>query len=235
MYIYLVQSASIAVKNFYTQYNNSVKFMSTPADDLEVQIGAARLACLKAFAQMQTNKMGMNCLCANAVAARILAHYHVPFSAVAGYTHLETPETGEALLPHSMPHVWLVSGEEGLVTDLTFSGPARKTMILGKGFGFHEDAVRPGFSATAKYPVYTGSADKPVLPFEVLSAQAMDLEGYLNRSPAHVKTTLKPLIEKALDGAPKIELDPSAFTAVAQPGDAGTTVRQGQAPNAGPA
>ena len=188
--------------------------MSTPADDEAVVLKAVRLACLKAYAGMLNNNFGKNCLTASAVGACVLAHYNLPFKAVAGYYTLLHPETGEPVVGTAFPHVWLETTHG--ITDLAYSGLARKILVLGQGIGFHDHAIRPTYSADATLPVFTGESGGPApLPHSVLAAVAKDLTAYLAQSPPHVKRDVDVILQSAFDGTDEIKVSPEAIEGVA--------------------
>jgi hypothetical protein len=168
----------------------------TPVTQQELVFKAVKLAGLKATAAMMSggSNMSKNCLCASAVAARILAHYDVKYEVVAGYT--QVPGTAQ-----SFPHVWLET-PGGYVTDLTFSGPLREVVILNWAVGFHEDAVRAKNTREPMFPVDWTKC----LPMEVLRQQAANLEEYIARGPAHVQAAVHTAFQKSLDTSDKLEL-----------------------------
>ena len=163
--------------------------------EVEVVVKSTKLALLKALGVMMKSKPNLcgSCLCAAAVAARILHVHEIPFSVQTGYLHLPGFE-------YSIPHVWLVSVDDA-ITDITFSGPERKVLVLGQAYAFHDPADRGMYDLEAKYPVL----DK-ALPIEELRTQAADLERYLTRAPASVKEAVEAVMVKALDGSNKVEL-----------------------------
>lgn len=157
---------------------------------------AVKLGGLKAVGTMMSSasNISKNCLCAAAVAARILRHFDVAFKVVVGYTQL--PGTAQ-----SFTHVWLES-PGGYVTDLTFSGPLRQVVILNWGVGFHDDAVRGVNTLEPMFPVDAAKN----LPVEVLQEQARDLEGYVRRGKRHVHEAVDAACAKAVDGSDKLEI-----------------------------
>jgi hypothetical protein len=162
----------------------------------DIVFKAVKLAGLKAVGIMMSSSSNIskNCLCAVAVASRILAHFDVAFTVVTGYTHMPGTE-------QSFPHAWLET-PGGYITDLTFSGPYRKVIILGWAVGFHDEAVRAVYTAS---PTYTVDASKS-LPVAVLRQQAEDIGGYVFRAPLHVQAAIKESLLKAMDGSDKLEL-----------------------------
>lgn len=183
------------------------------SDDEVVVLKAVRLACLKAYAGMLNNNFGKNCLTASAVASCVLAHYKVPFKAVAGYYQLLHPDTDEPVVATAFPHVWLETPHG--VTDLAYSGLARKILVLGQGIGFHDHAIRPTYSAEPTLPVYTGEPGGTApLSHAVLCAVAKDLTAYLAQSPAHVKREVEKILESAFDGTDEIKVSPEAIDGV---------------------
>jgi hypothetical protein len=162
----------------------------------DIVFKAVKLAGLKAVGIMMSSSSNIskNCLCAVAVATRILKHFDVAFTVVTGYTHMPGTE-------QSFPHVWLET-PGGFITDLTFSGPYRKVIILGWAVGFHDEAVRAVYTGTPSYPVDASKS----LPMAVLRQQAEDLGGYVSRAPAHVQNAIRDSLAKAMDGSDKLEL-----------------------------
>ena len=162
----------------------------------ELVFKAVKLAGLKATAAMMSggSNMSKNCLCASAVAARILAHYDVKYEVVVGFTQVAGTQ-------QSFPHVWLET-PGGYVTDLTFSGPYREVIILNWAVGFHDDAVRARNTLEPAFPVDWSKC----LPMEVLRQQAASLEEYIARGPAHVQTAVHTAFQKSLDTSDKLEL-----------------------------
>lgn len=195
------------------------------AEDAGVITRAVRLACLKAFAGMLNNNLAKNCLSANAVAAKVLDYYKIPYEPVAGYWHLDIPGTDVPVVQSSFPHVWLETripeSPEALITDLAFSGAARMIVVLGQGIGFHDDALRPVYTREPKYPEFQGKEGGPKpLPFAVLQEQAKVLRAYLNnpRTPAYLVREVKTIMETAFDGTDAVNIDPSSFETYNVPG-----------------
>ena len=155
---------------------------------------AVKLAGLKAVGVMMSTPLGKNCLSTAAVAAAILQHFKVPFNIVSGYTHMEGTS-------QSFPHVWLES-PGGLITDLTFSGPYRKVIILNWAVGFHDDAIKAAYT---QEPAYFVDATKS-LPLEMLQFQASNISAYVARGPPHVKEAIGQALSKAFDGSDRIEI-----------------------------
>jgi hypothetical protein len=155
---------------------------------------AVKLAGLKAVGVMMSTPLGKNCLSAAAVAAAILQHFKVPFTIVAGFTHMEGTT-------QSFPHVWLES-PGGIVTDLTFSGPYRKVIILNWAVGFHDDAMRAVYTREPEYPVDASKS----LPLDVLQFQASNISAYVARGPQHVKEAIGQALSKAFDGSDRLEI-----------------------------
>jgi hypothetical protein len=148
-------------------------------------LAPAKLACLKALSVMMSNGLSKNTLCTSTIAARIFAKLGVPFEVVTGYSQMEGVEL-------SFPHVWLESPGM-LITDLAFSEPLRSVMVLGQSFSFNDEARKPFYSETPLFAVAQG------LPLDVLSTQAQDLEGYVSRGPAHVRNSMRTVLEEALN------------------------------------
>jgi hypothetical protein len=171
---------------------------AAPATTHDLVFKAVKLAGLKATAAMMSNgsNMSKNCLCAAAVAARILKHFDVKFEPVVGYT--QVPGTSQ-----SFPHVWLES-PGGYVTDLTFSGPMREVVILNWAVGFHDDAVR---AKNTREPLYAVDWSK-CMPrvMDVLTQQASNLEAYVAAAPARVQAEIEAVFTKSLDASDKLEL-----------------------------
>lgn len=169
--------------------------MSTNEIELEVIVRSTKLSLLKALGVMMKSPLNLStsCLCAAAVAARILTAHELPFSVQTGYLHLPGFE-------YSIPHVWLVSVGDA-VTDITFSGPERKVLVLGQAYAFHEPAERGTYDLEAKYPIL----DK-ALPVAVLREQAANFDAYLNRGPEKIKQAVEAVLQKALDGSNTVEL-----------------------------
>jgi hypothetical protein len=170
-------------------------------------IAPAKLACLKALSVMMSNGLSKNTLCASTVAARILSKLGVPFEVVTGYSQMEGAEV-------SFPHVWLESPGM-LITDLAFSEPLRSVMVLGQSFSFNDDARKPFYSETPLFAVANG------LPLDVLSTQAQDLEGYISRGPAHVRTSMRTVMAEALNESKSL-----TFTGLAAEIIAGVAVNE---------
>lgn len=163
--------------------------------EVEVIVRSTKLSLLKALGVMMKSKVNLStsCLCAAAIAARVLNAHDIPFKVQTGYLHLPGFE-------FSIPHVWLVTVNDA-VTDITFSGPERKVMVLGQAYAFHEPAEKGSYDLEAKYPVL----DK-ALPVEVLAKQAENLEQYVNKGPAKIKEAIEAVMVKALDGSNSVEL-----------------------------
>jgi hypothetical protein len=201
-------------------------------DDEAVVLKAVRLACLKAFAGMLANNYGKNCLTASAVAANVLAHYKLPFTVVVGYYQFMHPEfpqdVAQAVVKTSFPHVWLETCHG--VTDLAYSGVARKIMVLGQGIAFHDDALRPTYSAEPLLPVFAGAEGAPrPLPFAVLAGAASNLTQYMDKSPDHVRREVAKILTSAFDGTDEIKLNPADIDSngviSGNPGGTGGSVR----------
>ena len=163
--------------------------------EIEVVVKSTKLALLKALGIMMKSKPNLcgSCVCAAAVAARILDTHEIPFAVQTGYLHLPGFE-------HSIPHVWLVSVDDA-ITDITFSGPERKVLVLGQAYAFHEPAERGSYDLEPKYPVL-----EKALPIEELRRQAAQLEQYLQNAPVSVKEAVATVMLKALDGTNTVEL-----------------------------
>ncbi len=165
--------------------------------ELEVVFKAVKLACIKAAGVMMSNNLSKNCICAALIASRILTTFDVKYTIKVGYTHMEGST-------QSTPHIWLETrgAAAPLITDLTFSGPYRKILILNWAVGFHDDAIRPLYTDEPAFPEQAGKS----LPIEILKQQAEALDQYLERAPGHVKAAVQTTMEKALDGTDKLEL-----------------------------
>jgi hypothetical protein len=154
-------------------------------------VAPAKLACLKALGIMMSNSLSKSCLCAAAIASKILTHYEIPHRIQTGYTQMP----GVAV---STPHVWLES-PGGLITDLTFSQPFRAVCVLGQYFNFNEEAIKPYFTSEPENEVPTNT-----LPLITLSQEAQDLKIYEARAPRHVRLNMADVMEKALNGEKKV-------------------------------
>ena len=179
----------------YTRFHVNNAAMSTVTAQ-DIVFKAVRLAGLKAVGITMSNdsNMSKNCLCAAAIAARIMDHFDVKYKLVLGYTHIPGVE-------QSFPHVWLET-PGGFITDLTFSGPYRKVVVLNCAVGFHDDATRAEYTLEPKYSVdWTKS-----VPLAVLQEQVSDIAGYVQRAPARVKTAIQDALLKGLDGSDKLEI-----------------------------
>jgi hypothetical protein len=164
---------------------------------LEHQINekAVRLAVLKAFARLAENEVLVkNCLMAAALVSRLFRYYGVPHTPITGYYHMDG-------LDMSFLHVWIATGPEDDVTDIVFSHPSRKILIMGQGFGFVEGAVRPTYTASAKHPVMPTQ-----LTYSILQEQCRDLKGYLARAPKSMRDTIASIFDKAIDGSKELQL-----------------------------
>lgn len=163
--------------------------------ELEVIVRSTKLSLLKALGVMMKSTVGMstNCLCSAAIAARILHAHDLPFKVQTGYLHLPGFE-------FSIPHVWLVTVGDA-VTDITFSGPERKVMVLGQAYAFHEPAEKGTYDLEPKHAVL----DK-ALPVEVLAEQAKDLEAYVSKASSKIREAIDGVLKKALDGSNTVEL-----------------------------
>ena len=162
----------------------------------DIVFKAVRLAGLKAVGIMMSNSSNMskNCLCAAAVAVRIMDHFDVKYKLVLGYTHIAGTE-------QSFPHVWLET-PGGFITDLTFSGPYRKVVILNCSVGFHDDAIRGEYTLEPKYAVDWNKS----IPLAVMEAQVKDIAGYVSRAPVSVRTAIEEALLKGLDGTDTLEI-----------------------------
>lgn len=167
----------------------------TPQDRAEVQFKAVRLACMKAVGKMLESNLSKSCLSAAAIAAQIFEEYGVPYAPTVGFCHYPGIE-------ESIPHVWLATGDDNLVTDLTFSHPSRQVMILGSGVGFAEGAIKASYDAAPRFALV-----KDALPAEVLRVQAANLGQYLNSAPQWMKDKVREVLDKALDGSDKLEIN----------------------------
>ena len=163
--------------------------------ELEVVVKSTKLALLKALGVMRNSPLNLcgSCLCSAAVAARILETHDIPFFVQTGFLHL-------AGFEHSIPHVWLVSGNDA-ITDITFSGFERKVLVLGQAFAFHEPAERGSYDLEAKHPIL-----EKALPIEQLRHQAEHLDQYLLKAPQSIKDAIATVMVKALDGSNTVEL-----------------------------
>jgi len=176
---------------------------ATPATtELEVLFKAVKLACVKALGIMMSNGISKSCLCAALVASQILKHFDVKYTVKAGYSHVEGSE-------ESLPHVWVetpspIVGQPPLITDLTFSGPYRKVIILNWNVGFHDDAMKAVYTDTPAFPPTPLSAK--ALPVAVLKQQCEHLDQYLLAAPAFVKEFVVDALRKAFDDSDKLTI-----------------------------
>ena len=154
-------------------------------------VAPAKLACVKALGIMMSNTLAKSCLCAAAVAHKILMHYKLPHAVRTGYSQLPGA-------PVSTPHVW-VESPGGLITDLTFSEPFRAVYILGQAFSFNEDAVNPYYTDQPEFAVPANS-----LSLAALGREAQDLDAYLARGPPYLRRNVDTVMEKALDGQKEV-------------------------------
>lgn len=163
--------------------------------EVEVIVRSAKLSLLKALGVMMKSPLNLctSCLCAAAIAAKILKAHDMPFKVQTGYLHLPGFE-------FSIPHVWLVTVGDA-VTDITFSGPERKVIVLGQAYAFHEPAERGTYDLEAKFPIL----DK-ALPVSVLATQAENLDKYVNGASKKIQEAIEAVLEKALDGSNSINL-----------------------------
>lgn len=163
--------------------------------EAEVIARSVKLSLLKALGVMMKSKLNLcsSCLCAASIAARILKAHSLPFRVQTGYLHLPGFE-------RSIPHVWLVTDNEA-VTDITFSGPERKVLVLGQGYAFHDPAERGEYDMEPKYAVL-----EKALPVEVLRAQADNLDAYVRSAPQKIRDEMERVLQKALDGSNSIEM-----------------------------
>ena len=136
---------------------------------------------------MMSNHLTKSCLCAAAVARKILVHFKIAHIIRTGYSQLPG-------VPVSMPHVW-VESPGGLITVLTFFAPSRAVRILGQVYRFSEDAVSPYYTEQPEFAV-----PRNTLTHAELQPEAQDLDAYLSRGPPHLRRDINSVMEKALGG-----------------------------------
>jgi hypothetical protein len=148
---------------------------------------------------MMGNNLSKTALTAAAIAARLLKELQIPFNVCVGYNQI----IGH---PVSYPHVWLQTGD--LITDLTFSNPARGVYIMGQCFGFQDGyenpSYAPGEDATGAPVEPPFSVPASSIPLQVLKEQAKNLDAYLAHGPAWMQAAIQDTLSKALDGSDKV-------------------------------
>lgn len=172
-----------------------------------------QLACLKAYGELTNRKMGSQilgsfCMVGVNVAAQILTHFDEPFSIVTGYFHMEDPVTKRPLHPYSFAHAWLQSGIKGSVTDICFSDPRRQILVMGTAMAFVNDAIRPTYTISPKYAVYTGELGRPSLPLETIDAEVLRITANLPKPtvPKFLEAELAEILKVAFDPSPSMKL-----------------------------
>jgi hypothetical protein len=156
---------------------------------------SVKLALLKALGIMMNSKpkLSESCLCASLIGARILTAHEIPFDVQTGYMHM-------AGFSYSIPHVWLVNTLDGAITDLTFSQPERKVVLMNQGYTFYD-----GPSDRASYDLEPKYALLPkALPIGLLREKASNLEKYIRDGPENVKAVVATVMKKALDGSQNV-------------------------------
>lgn len=171
--------------------------VSTTQDELRVRCKSIILACNKAVGKLIEHKLASSCLMAAAVAAKILTRFHVKYTAVAGYWHMEG-------LPYSFPHVWLATGEDAEVTDLVYSTPDRMITILGTAMPVTAGHARaPMFTAQPKLPVFS---HPNMLSLDRLLEVARELDSYLASAPEGLQVKIKDVLDTAFDPSATLTL-----------------------------
>lgn len=150
---------------------------------------STKLALLKAlfFMMNSSSNLCSSSLSSAGIAARIMHAHDIPFQVQTGYSHLPG-------FKYSIPHVWLVTRNEA-VTDITFSGPERKVLLLGQPYAFHEPSAASEYDLEPKFPILPGA-----MSIEKLREAASDLEVYMEKAPDRIKDAVKLIMEKAMDG-----------------------------------